>query len=421
MKRVLAPALLAALFVVGAGCTNPLERRGAAPTSPQPPQGNEEPATQDEEIFGRELESPPPSHGDWPSYEHASGFSFQYPQTGTSTWDGSGKLEIGLPNRSLDAAWLELEVFHEAEARELPELCRGVDFFEPNVMTYHNGIPFVTCTEVEGAAGSAYHTFRYVTNRNGVIAALSFTAQTMSDPRTNEACLNGSVTDASCETFNPERDAKIFHTIMETFRWPNPSLYDMTDERITDERSGLSIDIRYPVIMNATFADAFNERIRTNMRDMAEGMRTMYETGYETLEEGEPGYIWTLTIEPTHIYKTNDLVNVFMSGSEYTGGAHPNPLYGSYVFDGISQEFLTPLEYLNEQGINTVDVVNRSRETLLERQYINEDEDWIYTGTEPKDENYSIIKIEADQAIIVFPPYQVGPYAAGPQEITIEL
>ncbi len=412
------PILLAAILILGAGCQNPFAKPKPAPQPSEPP-ATEEPAQEEDSVPSERTAT----HPGWLVYADPAGFSFEYPppMDTTSTWEGSGRLSINLPDRSLDSAWLELEVIHEAEAREIPDVCTQPNPLSPSDFAYINGIPFSSCTASEGAAGSAYDTYTYITNRNGRIVTMTFTAQTMIDPRINESCTNGEVTDRSCEEFNPVIDARVFRDIIESFRWPDPTLYDMTDERITDEAEGLEIDIRYPVIDDATFAPAFNRQIRSDMRDMAEGMRDMFDEGYEPVEEGAPGHLWTLTLEPTYIYKTNEIVNVFLQGSEYTGGVHPNPLYGSYVYDGSSREFITALAYLESKGLTGSDVAEKCRQALLDHDYISEDEDWIYTGTEPKDENYNVIKIEEDRVIIVFPPYQVGPYAAGPQEVEISL
>ncbi|NJR12921.1 DUF3298 domain-containing protein [bacterium] len=47
--------------------------------------------------------------------------------------------------------------------------------------------------------------------------------------------------------------------------------------------------------------------------------------------------------------------------------------------------------------------------------------DFVNPGTEPTAENFATWILASDVLILYFPPYQVAPYAAGPQTVTIPL
>lgn len=416
MKHSLTASVIAIMVLVGAGCTNPFAKKEEAkPTSQQPADKS---TSEDDEVFGREDEAPQITKDGWDTYRGSQGFSFQYPLSGaTTTWDGTERLEIDLPDRTLDSAWLELDIAHVAEARELPELCNDIDPEAYGSKQFINGVLFAHCTETEGAVGSQYHTYHYGTMMNGWAVHLSFTARSMIDPRISEACTDGSVTDLSCEEFNPNRDAKIFREIIKTFTWPQTSGISFVDEEITDEQEKLIIDVRYPTMVGATFADAFNKTIRDDVQSLVDQI-TEYSKG--SFGENAPGPL-SLYLEPKHIFEKDGFVNVLLVGSEYTGGAHPNTVYANYIFNGEDEEFLTLLEFFDRVDVELDDVVSEARESLAKHPYVSEDPDWIWSGTEPKEENYQIAAITEYDVTIIFPPYQVGPYAVGPQEVVIGL
>ncbi len=418
MKRMLTASVIG-IILMGAGCTNPFAKKEEEKPAPQPSPPSDS-ASQDDEVFGRGNANPRILREGWETYRGSQGFSFQYPLSGVTTaWNGTERLKIDLPNRSLDSAWLELDIAQTSGSEEVPKLCGNVDvdLDAYGAKQFINGLFFIACDEQEGAAGSQYHTYRYETSRNGWTVRLSFTAQSMIDPRVSDACVQGTVDDVSCDAFDPSRDAKIFREIIKTFAWPQTNGISFVDEEIAEERETLILDIRYPVMTNATFADAFNERMQEDVQSLVDQF-TEYSEGF--LADQSPGPL-SLSLEPAHIYESNGIVNVLLQGSEYTGGAHPNTVYASYIYDGENQKFLTLLEYFDREDISLEDVVTRARTSLAEQPYVGDDEDWIRRGTEPKEENYEIAKITEDGVTIIFPPYQVGPYAVGPQEVEIGL
>jgi hypothetical protein len=45
--------------------------------------------------------------------------------------------------------------------------------------------------------------------------------------------------------------------------------------------------------------------------------------------------------------------------------------------------------------------------------------DWIKSGAAPKEENYQSFVIKPEGLVVIFSPYQVGPYVIGTPEVTI--
>jgi hypothetical protein len=117
---------------------------------------------------------------------------------------------------------------------------------------------------------------------------------------------------------------------------------------------------------------------------------------------------------------TPDLVVWVSQGSEYTGGAHPNPFVSSYAFSALTGELVFLDTLLSADALP---VIEDAAKTQLSA-YIAED------GTDPADvlipegyagtfENYNIWWPTDKGLNIQFSAYQVGPYAIGMPEVLV--
>jgi Protein of unknown function (DUF3298) len=117
---------------------------------------------------------------------------------------------------------------------------------------------------------------------------------------------------------------------------------------------------------------------------------------------------------------TPDLVIWVSQGSEYTGGAHPNPLVTSWAFSALTGELVFLEDMLSADALP---VIEDAAKTQLSA-YIAED------GTDPADvlipegyagtfENYSTWWPTASGLNLQFAAYQVGPYAIGMPEVLV--
>lgn len=115
------------------------------------------------------------------------------------------------------------------------------------------------------------------------------------------------------------------------------------------------------------------------------------------------------------VYTGPDYVSVELLISEYTGGAHPNSVtVGVNVMpDGTP---VALVEVLNLIGKSLQQVAVETDAELKVRLA----EAYFADGATPIPDNYSTFLIGEDTVTFVFNPYQVGPYAAGPQEVTFQ-
>jgi hypothetical protein len=111
--------------------------------------------------------------------------------------------------------------------------------------------------------------------------------------------------------------------------------------------------------------------------------------------------------------------DVFMD----TGGAHPNNLYKTLVFDlkGNTvklRDLFTSDDYLNRiaaaASIQVKDELNRRLGEEPGESFLDE-------GTAPKEENFENFVIDSDRIRIFIPPYQAAAYAAGSFEVQVPL
>lgn len=104
-----------------------------------------------------------------------------------------------------------------------------------------------------------------------------------------------------------------------------------------------------------------------------------------------------------------------------TLGAHPNTFYRTFTFDlttgeeaDITDLFLPRSDYLTRLSAIAQFELAKSLGEFADIEYIAQ-------GTVPDTLNFQTFVIDADTLVLLFPPYQVAPYAAGPQSVTIPL
>lgn len=129
----------------------------------------------------------------------------------------------------------------------------------------------------------------------------------------------------------------------------------------------------------------------------------------------------TLTITYEEIPFSADITTLKFTIDTYLGGPHPNMLYQTFTFDLKGQRVLT-LNDLFLPGSNPLTVIDPIVEQSLKTQLGDyADATMIQQGTGTDPANYQNFTITPDGLTFFFPPYQVAPYVAGPQTVTIPL
>ncbi len=102
-------------------------------------------------------------------------------------------------------------------------------------------------------------------------------------------------------------------------------------------------------------------------------------------------------------------------------GAHPNTYHRTFTFDTKTGTELT-LADLFEPGTSYLEIISDlARERLPDMMSGDVDTDYLERGTEPKVESFERFYLDSGSLVIVFSPYEVGPYAIGTQLLPISL
>jgi len=201
--------------------------------------------------------------------------------------------------------------------------------------------------------------------------------------------------------------------------------FGYTTATISEETEKYYLDIDYPVFSgeNQEVVDVINGNIKEKVDQNVQQFRNDYA---DTDHEYDPGP-WFLGYD--FYVKRNDeyFISVVLEGSIYTGGAHPNQMYETFVFN--LEEGGAPMQL--EDIFNTMASVfdpdsgvkigwldylaTHAQLNLMGREYA--DADWIISGAGPNSANFQRFYITNTDFVIIFPPYQVASYAEGPMEV----
>lgn len=104
-----------------------------------------------------------------------------------------------------------------------------------------------------------------------------------------------------------------------------------------------------------------------------------------------------------------------------TMGAHPNVYYRSYTFDKRTGEEVHLDDLLTGNYLDRLSETSRKQLaiSIAKASGAEPDLDYVNSGTLPLSDSFQNFYIQGDTFVLVFPPYQVGPYALGTQEVRI--
>ncbi len=164
--------------------------------------------------------------------------------------------------------------------------------------------------------------------------------------------------------------------------------------------------VGYPFILDAV--DTLYAQTRVQFLNFAA------ESGFSP----SPVYQWALDMSYEITAQTDSLLSVVFYDYEFTGGAHGNTYVHTLNFD-LTAKNVIALADLFADGVVPYDTIASISATTLEER-LGAD------GTFPEGYtadplNFQFWILAPDGLTFYFPPYQVAPYAAGIQTVTIPL
>lgn len=207
---------------------------------------------------------------------------------------------------------------------------------------------------------------------------------------------------------------------------------EIVDRRIAENNKKLKyeIDVVYPQL---TGTGSLNfEKFNQMVRNLVNGKVTQFkkemvpEAGAESgtdLTQSSPGS--DFNIGYTLALARDDLISLeFGVGSYYAGAAHPNSYSETLTFNLENGKAIKLAELFNPgskylQTISAYAIQDLKKQAKAQGGDSMLDDDWIQRGAGPDAKNYQSWTISKTGLGISFDAYQVAPYAAGPQQVTV--
>jgi hypothetical protein len=185
------------------------------------------------------------------------------------------------------------------------------------------------------------------------------------------------------------------------------------------------VNVEYPELTGVPNAAGFNALVQKRASEPIAGFKKdMLAQTAEDLKYLSAGMNNYLETNYAVEYADEDLISVSFINSFFTGGAHPNHYYSTLTYDlkngkeiKIAELFKPSVKYLDkiaEYSIN--DLRSRTDES---GESLGLATDMWAEGAAPTAENYDAWNLTKKGLMITFDPYQVGPYAAGPQTVIV--
>ena len=185
-----------------------------------------------------------------------------------------------------------------------------------------------------------------------------------------------------------------------------------------------SIDAEYPEIQGDSRFDGFNREARSLVTKDVSAFKAG-ETSDEPAEDTTPAETQDSTLDVRYEvrYATDDLISVeFTEGSYESGAAHGNSLTTVLNYDVKNNRKLTLSDLFSAKNYLSV-ISNYCMKDLRDRAKKDSDsmidEEMMKTGASPQADNYRAVAITKKGLWVTFDPYQVAPYAAGPQYVLV--
>lgn len=196
--------------------------------------------------------------------------------------------------------------------------------------------------------------------------------------------------------------------------------------REANKEAHYTVEAEYPQIEGDARFDKFNREARAMIAKNVAAFKSA-----ETATEPDPG--GDLPAETGDSsqdigydirYATDDLISVEFSESAYSrGAAHPNQITSVLNYDVKNGKKLALADLFSPKS-NYLSVISAyCIKDLRQQSQKNKEamlsDDMIQSGASARADNYRAWAITKKGLWIIFDPYQVGPYAAGPQSVLV--
>ncbi len=194
----------------------------------------------------------------------------------------------------------------------------------------------------------------------------------------------------------------------------------------TNKQAHYQLEVIYPQIEGDARFDKFNKEVRAMITKNVAAFKTS-ETANETdIGTDIPAETQTSTLDSDYEIRlaSDDLISIEFSESAYSrGAAHPNSYTAVVNYDVRNGKKLTLVDLFNPKSNYLKAISDFSIKDLKQQSKKDKDsmlsDDMIQSGASARADNFNAWTITKQGLWITFDPYQVAPYAAGPQQVLV--
>ncbi len=182
---------------------------------------------------------------------------------------------------------------------------------------------------------------------------------------------------------------------------------------LKDDNKFYKVNVVYPVTGNAVVDKKIYAMIKEQVDPFMQDVP-------KTAEEATPGP-WTLDISYHTTSFSDDVMSFIFVVDNYTGGAHGNQFTVTQTFNMKTGEEIT-LNKVFFPDSGYVQAISEKTKSELKKTFGQDVvTEMLDAGTSPDPKNFASFSLLPDQITFYFDPYAVAPYAAGPQQVTLQL
>jgi hypothetical protein len=187
-----------------------------------------------------------------------------------------------------------------------------------------------------------------------------------------------------------------------------------------DSATGWTTNVRLPGIEGPAASDPGWAGLAGHLDQIVAGEREAFHENLAEWEPSEPGWISTFDVDGSVLLAEPPILSMVLDFSVYyAGAAHPGHYAITVVWDAERGRALTTRDLFPATS-DWERAVSREAIPILERDLGDmADSSWIREGAGPFAENFRRWALVEEGLVLFFDPYQVAPYAAGPQVVTI--
>lgn len=181
---------------------------------------------------------------------------------------------------------------------------------------------------------------------------------------------------------------------------------------IQEQTAGFKVDAEYPVLCRTEPTRAVRDYVSAAVREFKKT-----DPGHDLRRFPHPYEMLTrYAVWPA---QDGRYVSVKLHVMAYTGGAHPNNWPMTWVFDATDGREISLDHLFPDREAALTKVSNLCREVLSRSLGGMLVPDMLDAGLRPEAGNFSRFVLTDEGVAFFFGPYQVAPYAAGEQVVTI--